>query len=38
LLVGAKEIQGKLIPGPEIAVENRAILLSDKERRKAHVW
>lgn len=38
LLVGAKEIQGKLIPEPEIAVENRAILLKDRRRRRAHVW
>ncbi|MEI9969484.1 MAG: hypothetical protein WDM87_13005 [Terracidiphilus sp.] len=38
LLIGAKEIQWKLIPGPEKAVENRNILLNDKTRRKAHAW
>jgi hypothetical protein len=38
LLIGAKEIQGKLIPGPERAVENRAILLGNSRRRKPHVW
>lgn len=38
LLTGAKEIQGKLIPGPEVALANRAILLADSRRRKPHVW
>jgi hypothetical protein len=38
LLIGAKEIQGKLIPGPESALENRAILLRNSRRRKPHVW
>jgi len=38
LLIGAKEIQGKLIPGHESAVENRATLLADRRRRKTHVW
>ena len=38
LLIGAKEVQGVLIPGPESAVENRAILLANKGRRKSHVW
>jgi hypothetical protein len=38
LLIGAKEIQGKLIPGPESAVKNRAILLADRGRRIPHVW
>ena len=38
LLTGAKEIQGTLVPGPGIAVENRNILLADRRRRKAHVW
>jgi len=38
LLIGAKEIQGKLIPGPESAVMNRAILLADRRRRVPHVW
>ncbi|MGD0788564.1 MAG: hypothetical protein ABR898_11315 [Terracidiphilus sp.] len=38
LLVGAKEIQGKLIPGPESAVKNRATLLADRRRRIPHVW
>jgi hypothetical protein len=38
LLIGAKEIQGKLIPGPECAVRNRAILLADRRRRIPHVW
>ncbi|MFZ0392863.1 MAG: hypothetical protein WBX09_15490 [Terracidiphilus sp.] len=38
LLVGAKEIQGKLIPGPEVALENRAILRKNSRRRKPHVW
>jgi hypothetical protein len=38
LLIGAKEIQGKLIPGPEIALANRVILLTNRRRRKAHVW
>lgn len=38
LLVGAREIQGKLIPGPGVAVENRAILLANNRRRKPHVW
>ena len=38
LLIGAKEIQGKLIPGPETALANRAILLTNRRRRKAHVW
>ena len=38
LLLGAKEIQGKLIPDPENAVNNRKILLSDRRRRKPHVW
>jgi hypothetical protein len=38
LLIGAKEIQGKLIPGPERAVENRAILLANSRRRTSHVW
>jgi hypothetical protein len=38
LLVGAKEIQGELIPGPKVAVENRTILLGNHGRRKPHVW
>ena len=38
LLVGAKEIQGKLTPGPESAVANRNILLVDRKRRIPHVW
>ena len=38
LLLGAKEIQGKLIPGAEVAVENRNTLLSDRTRRIPHVW
>ena len=38
LLVGAKEIQGRLIPGPESAVANRTTLLANGKRRKAHVW
>lgn len=38
LLVGAVEIQGKLIPGPESAVENRSLLLTNRERRIPHVW
>ena len=38
LLVGAKEIQGKLVPGPEIAVVNREILLANPVRRRPHVW
>jgi hypothetical protein len=38
LLAGAKEIQGKLVPGPEVALANRAVLLIDADRRKPHVW
>jgi hypothetical protein len=38
LLIGAKEVQGKLVPGPESAMENRAILLANRGRRKPHVW
>lgn len=38
LLAGAVEIQGKLIPGPELAIENRDTLLANHERRVPHVW
>jgi hypothetical protein len=38
LLIGAKEIQGKLVPGPESAVTNRNTLLRDQKRRVPHVW
>jgi hypothetical protein len=38
LLTGAIEIQWKLTPGPEKAVENRNILLADKKRRIPHEW
>jgi len=38
LLIGAKEVQGKLVPGPEIALRNREILLADIRRRTPHVW
>ena len=38
LLLGAKEIQFKLVPGPEEALKNRDILLGDKSRRKLHEW
>lgn len=38
LLIGAKEIQMRLIPGPEEAVKNRTILLSDGSRRTLHEW
>jgi hypothetical protein len=37
LLTGAVEVQFKLTPGPEVAVENRGILLGDKKRRVLHV-
>jgi hypothetical protein len=37
LLLGALEIQSKLIPSPEKASENREILLTDKKRRVPHV-
>jgi hypothetical protein len=36
LLLGAKEIQWELIPGPEEAVKNREILLADKTRRRLY--
>ena len=38
LLVGAKEVQGKLIPGADTAVEHRNILLADRKRRVPHAW
>jgi hypothetical protein len=38
LLIGAKEIQGKLVPGPESAIESRNTLLADRKRRIPHVW
>jgi len=38
LLVGAKEVQGKLIPGPDVALDNRDTLLADRKRRIPHVW
>ncbi len=38
LLIGARELQGKLIPGPEGALENRRVLLADRQRRISHVW
>lgn len=38
LLVGAQEVQYRLIPGPEIAVQNRNTLLADRKRRIPHVW
>lgn len=37
LLVGAKEVQNKLIPDPSVAVENREILLKYPERRVPRV-
>jgi hypothetical protein len=37
LLTGAKEIQGKLIPGPEQALRNRETLINDPKRRILHV-
>jgi hypothetical protein len=38
LLIGAIEVQWKLTPGPERAVENRNILLADRKRRVPHEW
>ena len=38
LLVGAKEIQGRLIPDPEVAVHYRNLLLKDAGRRIPHEW
>jgi hypothetical protein len=38
LLLGALEIQGKLIPDPQRAVENRNLLLKDRNRRVLHEW
>lgn len=38
LLLGALEVQWKLIPDPQRAVENRNILLNDRKRRVAHEW
>jgi len=37
-LIGAKEVQGRLIPGPDKAAENRNILLADRTRRVPHAW
>ncbi len=37
LLVGATEVQNRLIPDPSIAVENREILLKNPERRVPRV-
>ena len=38
LLAGAVEVQGKLLPSPQRAMENRNILLADHERRISHAW
>jgi len=38
LLIGAVEIQWKLVPDPVRAVENRDILLADRKRRISHAW
>lgn len=37
LLLGAVEVQWKLIPDPKVAVANRETLLRDRKRRKPHV-
>ncbi len=37
LLVGAIEIQSRLVPGAEVAAENRKTLLADRKRRVLHV-
>ena len=36
LLTGAVEVQGKLIPDPQVAVDNRNTLLGDTKRRVPH--
>ncbi len=38
LLTGAIEVQWKLIPDPEVAVQFRNILLGDAKRRVCHAW
>jgi hypothetical protein len=36
LLTGAIEVQFKLVPDPQVAVQNRETLLADKTRRALH--
>jgi hypothetical protein len=38
MLLGASEVQGKLIPDPQKAVDNRNTLLRDRKRRVLHEW